>query len=162
MLTETDDEGRPGRSDGVKSWHVRHIEAAQRRASGEPWPEIAKALGVTESSASNYTQIEGFALLVAYYQSEHQRRRFEAIEREAVELVVVGKLAALAALVGAAADGDVDAAYKFLEVIGLTERNRTLARFRAMQGAGVDDEGDNDARAITVVRRDWGDGEGKE
>lgn len=145
-------DARPERGDG-RDWHPRHIEAAIRRAEGEQWDTIADELGVSYGTARNYAGLEGFDELVEFYVAQLARAKFRAIERECVELVVHGKAAALATLVGAAAEGNVDAAVKFLEAIGFVEKNRALAKFQATQSQVG---GDGGPKTLIINRRDLG------
>lgn len=80
----------PAREDG-KDWISRHHRAAQMRARGVRWSEVAQALKIHENTACGYTSIGGFSELVAYYRERH----FNA---EVEQLFLSGSLAALGAL----------------------------------------------------------------
>jgi hypothetical protein len=88
VQTRTSD--APAREDG-KDWHSRHHLAAQLRAKGKTWQQVADEIGVHKNTAAGYSGIAGFAELESFYRDAFFDAEVEAHFRE-------GSLAALQAL----------------------------------------------------------------
>jgi hypothetical protein len=77
----------PAREDG-KDWISRHHLAAQMRARGVQWSQIADDLDINAGTARGYASIGGFDDLVAYYRERHfnaeVEEHFYAVSLEAL------------------------------------------------------------------------------
>lgn len=81
------------RKDGVSSWAPQHVTAAECRARGWGWPDIAEETGYALSTVQDYTQIDGFNDLVEHFRQERRSEQLREHWRD-------GAVDALAALRG--------------------------------------------------------------
>jgi len=66
------------RRDGVDEWAPQHVTAAEMRARGRSWPDVAEATGHAVSTVQKYKQIDGFDALVDHLQQKLRSERLDA------------------------------------------------------------------------------------
>jgi len=138
----------PSRRDGVEEWHQRHLDAANLRAQGESWAEVADYLGVAEQTARRYTNVDGWKALEAHFRAAWRQYRVEECDEKTADVVLEYKPKVLRALALEAMDGNAQAAADFLRAIGFTPKNAALAEVLAQEAAGPSNGGGD----ITVDR----------
>lgn len=136
---EVKPEAAPERAPGVK-WPLERLLAAERRAAGKPWIEIAQLVGRALDTCRGWTRDPDWMRLVAWYEERLLFARREVWLREEQTLCVEGLRAAHGAYArimrGEAdatgqiptVDQQLRAAREYFEAIGYSDSRRLIAR----------------------------------
>ncbi|MFB6374591.1 MAG: hypothetical protein ABEN55_16050 [Bradymonadaceae bacterium] len=68
----------------MERWAPQHVTAAQMRARGQGWPEVADETGYAHSTVRDYTTIPGFSDLVDHFREKLRSERLEEHWHEGV------------------------------------------------------------------------------
>ena len=69
----------PPQRPGNRRWIPAHLTAAEMRAQGYPWAQIARDIGRKEGTARKYACLDGWADLVEHYRREQFAERERAM-----------------------------------------------------------------------------------